>query len=97
MTQLSSDDVRHIAHLARIGMDAEDSERYQKDLSSVLAYFEKLEELRTEDVAPLLHSTGLQDVFRQDVARSADSAERTQILANVPDTKEGYIKVKSVL
>lgn len=94
---LSKDTIDHIAHLARIGMSEEERERYRKDLSSVLAYFEKLEELRTDDVAPLLHSTGLQDVFRPDRARACDDAERTQILANVPDTKDGYIKVKAIL
>ena len=57
----------------------------------------KLEELDVEDIEPIGHITGMQDVFRSDEESDFGSIGKEDILKNAPDRKDGYVKVKSVL
>lgn len=94
---LSKDEVKKIAALARVGITEDEIEKYQKDLSAVLDYFKKLEELDTEKVEPIGHITGRTNSFREDVHEEFGSLGREAILKNAPEVKDGNIKVKSVL
>ncbi len=95
--ELTKDDVRDIATLARIGVTDEEVDTYQKDLSSVLGYFEKLQEVDTEGVEEIGHITGVTDVYRSDSVVEMDEEDKKAMMNSVPDEKDGYIKVKSVL
>jgi len=94
---IDKNEVQCIAGLARIGLDEKDVEKYQKDFSSILDYFKKLEELDTENVEPIGHITGMQDVFKQDNIDELKDEDLEAILSNAPEIKDGYVKVKSVL
>lgn len=94
---LTKEEILNIATLARIGLDEKDIEKYQRELSKILDYFNKLNELNVDNIEPIGHITGMQDVFRSDNQQDSDPAEKVNILKNAPETKEGYIKVKSVL
>jgi aspartyl-tRNA(Asn)/glutamyl-tRNA(Gln) amidotransferase subunit C len=94
---LSKSEVKKIAALARIGLNDKDIEKYQKDLSAILDYFEKLKELDTDNIEPASHITGRENVMRGDRKESANELEREAILSQAPETKDGFIKVKSVL
>lgn len=93
---LSSEEVKNIAKLARIGLSDEDVLKYQRDLSAILDFFKELETVPTEGVSPMGNSTEKSDAFREDRAVPGSDAERAAILANVPMTKDGFVKVKSV-
>lgn len=93
---LTQEEVKHIALLARIGLSDTEVERYQKDLSTVLVWFERLAQVDTEQVAVIGHVTGRSNVARSDVAVQASNAVRSVIQANFPDQKEGFLKVRSV-
>jgi aspartyl-tRNA(Asn)/glutamyl-tRNA(Gln) amidotransferase subunit C len=94
---LTREEILHIATLARIGLEEKDIEKYQNELSEILDYFKKLNELNTDDVEPIGHITGVQNVFRCDNQEDFGSLGKENILKNVPESKDGYIKVKSVL
>ena len=94
---LSREEILNIATLARIGLDEKDIEKYQHELSDILEYFKKLEELDVKNVEPIGHITGMQDVFRTDKNEDFGDLGREAILKNAPERKDGYIKVKSVL
>lgn len=94
---LTREEILHIATLARIGLTEKDVEKYQHDLSSILDYFKKLEEVDVENVDPIGHITGMQNSFRFDKNEEFGSLGREAIMKNAPETKDGYIKVKSVL
>ncbi len=83
--------------LARIGVTDAEIDEYQKDISSVLHYFEKLQELDTNDVEEIGHITGVTNVYRRDVVDAVDETEKEKIMDNVSDVHDGYIKVKNVL
>lgn len=94
---LTREEIVHIAGLARIGLAADEIEMYQKDLSAVLDYFKKLEELDTEKLQPISHITGMHNMLRPDLAEDFGDLGKKAILDNAPEVKEGSIKVKSVL
>ena len=95
--ELTKDEVRDIAALARIGITNEEVELYQKDMSAVLGYFEKLQEVDTEDVEEIGHITGVTNVYRKDEVEEMNDEGKEKIMKNISEQKDGYIKVKSVL
>lgn len=94
---LTKEEIQHIAALARIGVSEKDIEKYQKDLSAVLDYFKQLEEVNTDGIEPIGHITGMLNVFRNDDVADFGSLGKEAILQNAPETKDGQVKVKSVL
>lgn len=93
---LTKEEVQNIALLARIGLKEEEVEQYRKDLSAVLGFFTELEVLSTDDVEPIGHITGRENVAREDRVKDFDADGKAAILRNAPDTKNGQVKVKSV-
>ena len=94
---LSKNEVKHIAGLARIGLRKNEIEKYRKDLSAVLDYFKKLEELDTKNVEPVGHIAETLNVAREDKQKGFEESGRKKIIKNIPETRNGYLKVKSVL
>jgi len=93
---LSKDEVKHIATLARIGVTEEETEKYQKDLSAVLDFFKELEALDTEGIEPIGHITGRLSEARGDRVEDFGTSGKDGIKKNFPESKEGFLKVKSV-
>jgi aspartyl-tRNA(Asn)/glutamyl-tRNA(Gln) amidotransferase subunit C len=93
---LKSDEVKNIAALARVGINEKEIEKYQKELSAILDYFQKLNELNTDSIDPISHITGMENKSRADRMEDFGSAGKKDILSNAPEKKEGFVKVKSV-
>ena len=93
--QLSQDEVRAIAELARLELDEADVERYQQQLSAILTYFQKLEELDTSHIDPTSSVLPLTSVMRADEAGEALSVD--EVVANAPDSDGEQFRVRSVL
>ena len=89
-------EVEHIAKLARLGLTEKEREKMQKELSSVLDYIEKLKEVDISKVKPTSHSIKVENVIRNDEARTLKPEVRRKIIEQVPETKAGYLKVKSI-
>ncbi len=94
---LTEEEILHIATLARIGVSEKDVEKYRRDLSEILDYFKKLDEVNVDGVEPIGHITGMQNTFRTDASVDFGDLGKEAILKNVPDERDGYVKVKSVL
>ena len=88
--------IRHIAKLARLGLKDQDIEKFSKQLSDILRYVEKLNEVDTKNVEPTSQVTGLKNVTREDnVIRFCD---REDLLASTELSVEyDQIKVKPVI
>ena len=91
---LSKDDIKYCAKLIRIELTEQEEEKFLKQLSSVLGYFEKLNELNLEGVEPIYQVTGQENIFREDKVTNVD--RREEMLKNVPEREGDFIKVKSV-
>ena len=92
-------DVEKIAELARLDLTPEETESFTNQLSSIITYIDKLNELDTSNVAPMSHcstATGHADVaFREDVV--APSLGAKAATENAPDHEGGYFKVPRVI
>ncbi len=92
---LTKEEVIKIASLARIELTDIEIEKFQKDLSSILDYVEELKNVDTEGLEIVSSVTGLENVTRPDKPVMVDYQE--DILANAPERKDRYYKVKSIL
>ena len=93
--RLSSEEVRHIALLARLGVDEADLEKFSVQLSNILENFEILQRVDTTGVPPTSHPVALNNVLRDDEV--APSLASTEILANAPREEEDCFRVRAVL
>ena len=100
MSKIDKKQVEHIAELSRINLSDKEKEKFSKELSQILDYFEKLKEVNTENVSPISQVTGIKNVLREDEEEKIEKQERDKrrkrILKNVPRKEGEYIKVKSV-
>jgi aspartyl-tRNA(Asn)/glutamyl-tRNA(Gln) amidotransferase subunit C len=92
---LSRDDVRWVAHLARLQLTDGELETMARQLSSILDYINQLQQVNTEGVEPLAHPLPVQNVFRDD--EPAPSLPVEQALANAPDRRGDFYGVPAVL
>jgi aspartyl-tRNA(Asn)/glutamyl-tRNA(Gln) amidotransferase subunit C len=92
---ITVNEVRYIADLARLQFSEAEEERMARELTRILDYIEKLDELDTEDVPPMSHVLDLYDVFRKDVVEQRISHE--EALKNAPDADEDYFRVPKVI
>lgn len=93
--KLSREEVQHIAELARLALSDEELVLYQEQLSAILEYFDRLQELDTEAIPPTASVLPLRSVMRADEPRLPTARE--DILANAPDAEGGCFKVPAVL
>lgn len=88
---ITMDLVSYLEKLGRIRLTDEEKERTRIDLSSILGYIDKLNELDTNSVEPLSHAFPITNVYREDVVTNGD--RRDIILSNAPAQKDGSFKV----
>lgn len=93
--RLTTDEVRHIAALARIGMTDHDIQRMGEEMSHILENFDVLDQVDTDGVEPTGHSVDLTSVMRDDEA--TESLPIEDMLANAPAREEDLIRVRAVL
>jgi len=87
--------VRKVAKLSRLDLTDAEVEEFTGQLSAILDYVEKMNELDTEKVEPLAHCLPINNVFRDDVAGESLGTEKT--LANAPQRDGEFFKVPKIL
>jgi len=96
MTQtISLDQVRHIARLSRIAVDESRLADLARQLGGILAYFDKLKELDTADVPPLVRPVELSNVLADDQPQLGLSLDAA--LANAPHRQGDFYMVPKVI
>lgn len=93
---LSIEEVKHIAQLARIGLEEEEIEKFRTDLSAVLDSFRELEQADVEGIPAFDCAPGIANALRDDVSSVADLDEENRILALFPRKDGRSLTVKSV-
>lgn len=96
MTQLTADQVRHIAKLTRLTINDDEVEKYAKELSSILKYIDQLSEVDTKNVEPTAQVTGLFNSLRADEIYDEPLASPDDLLGTSPLPIEDHqIETKS--
>lgn len=96
MSKIDKEKVKEVAYLARLELSDTEVAKYQKELAGILDYVDTIKKVNTKDVLPTAQVAGLTDVWRIDEKHPSE-LKRDEILANAPEKKDGYIKVKPVL
>ena len=107
MTQISCEDVLHLAQLSSLKLTDTETDSLRVDISNILGYVEQLKELDTSSVEPTYQLTGLSNVWRQDevIDYSPNSitydvgngVSRDDLLKLSAETAENSVKVPKVL
>ena len=92
---LTKEEVKKISELSRIELSEPEIEKFQKELSVVLEYVSELNQVDTEGVEDIAQVTGFENVFRTDEPEI--SPYRDDIIANFPDKKDTFLKIKNIL
>ncbi len=95
MAGLSRDDVAHVAHLARLGLDDAELARLQGQLNHILEQYAILAELDTEHIAPTAQTIELENILRED--RAAPSLPVDVALAGAPERIGDHLVVPAIL
>lgn len=93
--ELTIEDVRHVAALARVGVTQKDLEKMRGELSSILGTFQVLQEIDTDGIEPTGHAIAVTSVMRDD--EPSESTPHDEILANAPKEQDGFFRVRAVL
>ena len=92
---LKADDVRNIAHLARLHIDEDAIERYVADLSSILSLVDEMNQVDSSGVEPLANPLDATQRLRDDEVTEVDERDKFQRIA--PDVGQGMYRVPRVI
>jgi len=92
---ISREQVEYVAHLSRLDLSEEEKARFARQLDAILQAVEKLNELDTQQVEPLVHIAPRRNVFREDAA--GQSLPPEEALRNAPERADGYFKVPRII
>lgn len=92
---LTISEVEHVALLSRLELTEEEKKMYQQQLSAILDYARKLDDLDTRDVQPTAHVLPLKNVFREDQA--GEHMDPEKVLANAPEREGDFFKVPKIV
>jgi aspartyl-tRNA(Asn)/glutamyl-tRNA(Gln) amidotransferase subunit C len=93
--KLSSAEVEHVAELAQLALSDGEKELFREQLSSILEYAERLQQLDTEDIPSTATVLPLENVMRDDEIRP--SLPLVDVLANAPAVEGNCFRVPVVL
>ncbi|MFM6983526.1 MAG: Asp-tRNA(Asn)/Glu-tRNA(Gln) amidotransferase subunit GatC [Chitinophagaceae bacterium] len=93
--KITDEKIEQLAHLSRLEFDTETKAKIKTDLENILDFCEKLNEVDTEGVEPLIYMTETMNTVREDVVEQSFSRE--QILSNAPKKDSDYFRVPKVI
>jgi aspartyl-tRNA(Asn)/glutamyl-tRNA(Gln) amidotransferase subunit C len=93
--KITEEIVDHIAHLARLKFEGEPKAAITQDMENIINFMEKLSEVDTENVEPLIFMSNEMNVLREDVPQTTITHE--EALKNAPKKDSDYFRIPKVL
>jgi len=87
--------LKHLADLSRLSLKKEEEEVFLKDLEEILAYFEKIKNVQTENVLPFWQKGEQKNAFKDD--DFSPLSDFSNCLEQFPEKEENFLKVPRVL
>lgn len=87
--------IDYIANVSKLEFKNEDKTAIKEDLNKIIAFVDKLNDINTDNVEPLIYMTEGVNVLREDI--SQDTITHDEALKNSPDPDTDYFKVPKVL
>jgi len=95
MAKITTSDVEHVAHLARLSFDANEIDAFTRQLNDIIEFVDMLDALDTSGVEPTTRALELLNVFRNDEVKPSLSVE--QATANAPVAEDGAFVVPRII
>lgn len=95
MAKITTQDVEYVAGLAQLILDDDSKERLVHEMGDILNYMDKLSELDTEGIEPMMHVLDITNVFREDVV--TESLSRESAMQNAPKSDGEFFLVPRIL
>lgn len=95
MTQITREEVVHVADLARLSLNEEEITKFGAQMESILEHASAVSKIDTTNVVPTSHPLKMQNVFRQDVV--GISLSQDQALSGAPNAQDGRFMVPQIL
>ena len=95
MIKITKNEVKKVAHLARLELDEEEISKHAEQLEKILEYIKQLEKIDTLDVPSTTRAIEVINVFRKDEKKNYDYTE--DILELGPSKEDKYFKVPKIL
>jgi aspartyl-tRNA(Asn)/glutamyl-tRNA(Gln) amidotransferase subunit C len=92
---MNEEEVRKLAHLARLQVDQAEVAATAEKLGSILSYIKQLDKINVDGVQPMAHVHGANNVFRDDQALPSMSID--DALQNAPDKSGRFIRVPIII
>ncbi|MGK7948944.1 MAG: Asp-tRNA(Asn)/Glu-tRNA(Gln) amidotransferase subunit GatC [Xenococcaceae cyanobacterium] len=92
---IDREQVKKVAHLARLDLTSEEEEQFTTQLNSILDYFEQLSELDTTDVPPTTRAIELSNITRPDKLKPFD--DRETLIQAAPEQEGEYFRVPKIM
>jgi aspartyl-tRNA(Asn)/glutamyl-tRNA(Gln) amidotransferase subunit C len=93
--KIDTNTVKHMAYLVRLGITEEEARKFSGQFTSIIDYFNMLNEVDTENIPPASDIANAKNILREDVVQP--SMNREEFLNNAPQSERGYVKVPTVL
>lgn len=93
--RIDDETIENVCILAKLSLSDEAKKSAMEDMQKMLDYVDKLNELDTEEIEPLTHIFGSDNVFREDIVTNGDAKEA--MLANAPKAKEYQYQVPKTI
>ena len=87
--------ISRLEHLARLELSEEEKQDIQTDLNNILQMVEKMNELDTDHVKPLIYVNEQQNIWREDEVKN--QVDRKDALKNAPDKNDEFFKVPKMI
>ena len=95
MTKITKEEVKKVAHLARLELNENEVNNHAEQLEKILEYVKQLEKINTDDVPCTTRAIEVINVFRKDEKKSSDCTE--EILKLGPSREDKYFKVPKII
>jgi aspartyl-tRNA(Asn)/glutamyl-tRNA(Gln) amidotransferase subunit C len=93
--KISRDEMKHVAHLARLKLNEAEIDLYTLQMNSILEYAARLQYIDTSNIEPTTHAVQLYNVMRDDEVKV--SLPQNQVLANAPEAEDGFFQVPRIV
>ena len=95
MTKITKEEVKKVAHLARLELNENEISNHAAQLEKILEYVKQLEDIDTEKVTGTTRAIEVNNVFRKDEQKNSDCSQ--EILELRPSKEDKYFKVPKII
>ena len=95
MAKINKEEVKKVAHLARLELNENEINNHAEQLEKILDYIRQLENLDTDDISCTTRAVEVMNVFRKDEKKNSDCTE--ELLELGPSREDKYFKVPKII